>query len=503
MIVENAPPIQDSAEAQLADDIASFYARPHEFVLFAFPWGVKGTPLAQYVGPDPWQREFLETLGREVRQRKFDGKTSVRPIRLAVASGHGIGKSTLVAWLVLWIMSTRPHCQGVVTANSAVQLESKSWASVQKWAKLCLTSHWFTVSGSRIAQVDHPKSWFCTPQTCREERSESFAGQHAANSTSFVIADEASAVPDKIFEVAEGSLTDGESHIYLFGNPTRNTGKLYRACWGSERDRWIHRSIDSRTSSLTNKDLINEWIEQYGIDSDFVKVRVLGLPPSASELQFIGSELIARAQQNTPQALEDEPLIAGFDASGGGAAWNVIRFRRGNDAVSVKPIRLTGEQGTRQVMIALIADLLSETDPKKRIAMMFVDSAFGSPIVERLHTLGHRNVMEVNFGEQSADVHHLNARSNMWFKMRDWLGTGAIDPNDDKLAMDLSGPGYHINKSNKLVLESKQDMQKRGVASPDDGDALCLTWAQTVAPPKKQQEQTFGSLIAGDGAWMT
>jgi len=114
----------------------------------------------------------------------------------------------MTGWLVNWIMSTRPHAQGTVTANTGTQLETKTWAQIAKWTKMSVTAHWFSVSMGRgsmkMVHKEHPASWFCTAQTCREENSEAFAGQHAANSTSFYINDEASAIPEKIWEVQEG-----------------------------------------------------------------------------------------------------------------------------------------------------------------------------------------------------------------------------------------------------------------------------------------------------------
>jgi hypothetical protein len=135
-------------------------------------------------------------------------------------------------------------------------------------------------TGARIYQREHPETWFCSAQSCREENSEAFAGQHAANSSSFYVFDEASAIPDRIFEVAEGGLTDGAPMMFLFGNPTRNTGKFYRTTYGSEQTRWKSRAIDSRTCSLPNQVQIAEWLEDYKEDSDFFRVRVRGLPPS-------------------------------------------------------------------------------------------------------------------------------------------------------------------------------------------------------------------------------
>lgn len=224
-------------DIQIAEVISETYNDPLTFVLLAYPWGEPGE-LAGFKGPDHWQRQFLEDLGAEVRARGFGGIHAVAPIRMATASGHGIGKSTLVAWIVNWIMSTRPHCQGTVTANTYQQLETKTWAAILRWNHLSVTSPWFLTTGTRIYHRDHPSTWFCAAQSCREENSEAFAGQHAATSTSFYLFDEASAIPDQIFDVAEGGLTDGEPMIFLFGNPTRNTGKFYRAAFGSDRNRW-------------------------------------------------------------------------------------------------------------------------------------------------------------------------------------------------------------------------------------------------------------------------
>jgi hypothetical protein len=499
------------AECQeyLTAEVAQYYADPMGFVRAAYPWGKPG-PLEQFAGPDQWQVEVLEEIGAEVLKRDFRGFEPVAPLRESIASGHGIGKSTLVAWLVNWIMSTRPGCQGTVTANTVSQLETKTWPAVDKWTKLCFTRDWFMLGTTSIRSVTDPRNWFCVAQTAREENSEAFAGQHAATSTSFYIFDEASAVPDGIWEVAEGGLTDGEPMFFAFGNPTRSSGKFYRITFGDERERWLHRSIDSRTAARSNKTQIAEWIADYGIDSDFIRVRVLGLPPKASELQYIDFDRIEAARKRTVEVLEDEPLVAGFDVSGGGSAWNVIWFRRGLDARSIPPIRIPGEHGRdRAVLIGIAAEVMRDRTKGKHVAAMFVDSAFGAPIVERLHTLGYDNVHEINFGGPSQDFHMANCRAYMWSKTKDWLLKGAI-PNQEEIARQLGSPGYHINNSNKLVIEAKADMGKRGEPSPDDADALCLTFAQPVAPVAAQEPEDFGAFGGGDfdsglggGGWMS
>ena len=475
--------------AELAEIVEQYYDDPLGFVYDAYPWG-EGD-LAGFDGPDPNQIEFLTALGKEVRERKFDGHTPVAPIRMAETSGHGTGKSALGAWIANWILSTRPWSIGTVTAGTATQLEERTWTAIQRWTRLCITKDWWDVQTAGIyikealcGPSQSPENWKLVAQTCKEENAQSFAGQHAATSTSWYLFDEASTVPDGIYKVAYGGLTDGEPMMFVWGQPERNTGEFNKICFGSLADRWNHRRVDSRSSKFTNKELIAEWERDYGEDSDWFRVRVLGLPPTADELQYIDFVRVKAARSRQVEVLPDEPLICGFDVSGGGAAWNVFRFRRGLDARSFAPIRITGEKGRdRSVLIAKAAEILRAGVNGIAVAAMFVDSAFGSPIVERLHTMNFRNVHEVNFGGDSPDPHCQNYRAYMWMKTKDWLPKGAI-PDDERFAMQLCGPGYHINRSNKLVIESKQEMQKRGLASPDDGDAHCLTFAQEVAPMK-------------------
>src|SRR4029450_13289024 len=258
MIPSSAP-----AEADLVEKIAEFVDDPLGFVMFAYSWRERG-PLEEYDGPDEWQRELLEDIGREVRKRGFDGLNAVLPIRQAISSGHGIGKSTASAWITNWILSTRPHSQGTVTANTFPQLSSKTWPAILKWTRLCITSHWFEPGTQKICAKAAPESWFVTAQTCRRENSEAFHGQHAARSTSWYLFDEASAIPDEIWNAAEGGLTDGEPMIFAWGNPTRNSGKFHRIVFGSERDRWRQKIIDSRIARFTNKTWIEGGIQEYG-----------------------------------------------------------------------------------------------------------------------------------------------------------------------------------------------------------------------------------------------
>jgi hypothetical protein len=473
-----------ASDLELAEFVAEFYGDPLGFVRACYPWGEPGA-LEQEEGPDIWQTEFLTWLGHEVTTRGFDGHTAVDPIRGSVSSGHGIGKSALTAWLIDWIMSTRPYAQGTITSNTRTQLRTKTWARLRWWTKLCLTGHWFAINDDRMFALCDPEGWFAAAQVSNASNSESFAGQHAATSTSFYILDEASAIPDVIYDVMDGGLTDGEAMAFLFGNATRNTGKFHENTFGRGRAYWHPIIVDSRQSKLTNKRLINEWRERHGEDSDFFRVRVRGLPPNASDLQFISLDLVAAAQRRQVQLLGDEPLICGLDLSRGGSDECVFRFRRGPDARSIAPLRVSGEQARDSMrLVTLAADVLTRSfDHGRRVHTMFVDATGGSiggPIADRLRQLGHDNVIDVQFGGESPDPHYANNRAYIWGQMRDWLPRAAID-DSASLETDLTGPGYSHDKHDRVLLESKEDMKERGLDSPDDADALALTFAQQVS----------------------
>jgi hypothetical protein len=276
-------------------------------------------------------------------------------------------------------------------------------------------------------------------------------------------------VPDSTFDVAEGSLTDGKPMIFAFGNATRSQGKFHRATFGDERKRWIARSIDPRNCAFSNKELINEWIADRGEDSDFVRVRVKGIPPRADDSQLIDMDRILAAQRREVAVLGDEPLIAGVDLAWGGDDDDVVRFRCGNDAQSIPPLRIAGEK-TRDssVMVVKFADMLTGTQgpAKKKIHTMFIDSAgISGAVGARLRQLGHKNVIEVNFGADSPDQKYAYMRDFMWSKMKEWLISGAID-KDSQLETDLSAPGYTLDNRVRVKLESKKDIKKRGIDSP-------------------------------------
>lgn len=471
-----------SLDLELEDFVGECYDDPLEYVRRVFPWGQENTPLARYAEPRVWQCEVLEWLGGEIKDRAFDGITPVPPIRGAVSSGHGAGKGALTGMLTNFIMSTRRDAKGTVTANTSTQLDDKTWAAILWWNKLALTGHWFEANTQILYRKGHRESWRVTPQTCAPENSEAFAGQHSERSTSFYMNDEDSNVPDIIHEVQEGGLAKGEPMYFLWGNPTRRSGAFYDAVFGNKRHRWKSWIIDTRTVEGHNASLIAEYAEDYGEDSDFFRVRVEGLPPNASDAQFIDAQRVLDAQKRQVVVLPDEPLVAGCDLAWGGSDFNVIRFRRGRDGRSIPAIRIPGKlTADPGVLTNRLADVLTSEYDGHKVAMLFLDSAgIAGPIAARLRQLGHQNVTEVNFGADSPNAKRRYYRDHMYAEAKEWLATGAIDKSP-RLEADLQTPGLRPDRLQRIWLESKEDVKKRlDGKSTDEGDAFALTFAAPV-----------------------
>ncbi len=478
-------------DVELARYVAQFKYDPLGYCLVAFPWRKKGTQLENHDGPCPCQRKLLKALGDAMQERSFDGHTACKPIRIACSSGHGIGKSAFFGMVADWIRVCWPYSQGSATANTFTQLSTKTWANIKKWLSMSICAHWFVATTEKIYHPMDPDSWFLSTQSSSEENSEAFAGQHAQNSISYYINDECSGIPDKIFEVQEGGLTDGCPIQFAFGNPTKPTGKFARIMSGSERG-WITIRIDSRECPFTNKDQIQEWIDEYGIDSDFIRVRVLGLPPRSATAQFISDDLIAEAQKRPLVGnFPDEPLIAGVDFAWGGEDNNVIRFRRGLDARSIQPIKIPGEFTRKpEVMVTKLAEVFTKDfGGGLKVAHMFMDSAgIAGPVAIRLRQLGFSNLTEVNFNAHSVNPKYKNVRAQMYGDTKDWLiGGGCIDKSP-QLTEDLRA--QEVAKHVPMLLVPKEILAKpeKLGRSPDESDSLVLTF---YMPVKSKQVREF------------
>lgn len=469
-------------EEQLTLAIAQFARDPLGFVLFAFPWGEPGE--LEHAYPYDWQLEMLESIRDELNYNHETSITDV--INQATSSGHGVGKSAIVAWLLIWGMSTCVDCRGVVTANTENQLRTKTWPELAVWHRRAINKHWFHHKATAYFSTDpkHERTWRIDMIPWSEENTEAFAGLHNKFRRIILIFDEASAIADKIWEVSEGALTDEDTEILwaVFGNPTRNSGRFFD-CFGRYSHRWESRRVDSRTVPGTNKKQIQRWLEDYGEDSDFFRVRVRGLHPRASDKQFIPTDYVFKAMNtSTPYAGPDDPLIMGIDLARGGRANNVIRYRRGMDARSIPPVRIPGyETRDTSMLISKISDLAMHPDPAMRPDAINVDgTGVGGPLIDRLRQLVSVPINEVQFQWKANDRKYGNFRTEMYAKLRDLIRYGLALDNDADLERQLTSIEYGHNKQDQLVLESKDDLEARIGVSVDDSDALALTAAFSI-----------------------
>lgn len=473
---------QIDEEKQLRMDMGDMSGDPWAFVMYSFPWG--SGDLANRT-PELWQEKLLK--------RVRDGLITYNDAILeAVASGHGIGKSALVAWMILWALSTYEQTRGIVTANTQLQLTTKTWPELAKWHNLFIARHWFTVTATAIFSTEqrYEKTWRidAVPWSRNKEmQTEAFAGLHNHGKRIIIIFDEASAIADKIFEVTEGALTDKETEIIwcCFGNPTRNVGRFH-ASFHRLRHRWHTEQIDSRSVTLSNKEQLQKWVDDYGIDSDFVKVRVLGQFPMASDLQFISNALVepARGKHLTLDKYNFAPVILSCDPAWTGGDEIVIYKRQGLASSLLAKFPKNDDDG------AIAAHLARFEDDFKADAV-FIDIGYGTGIYSFGKQMKRKWTL-VSFAAQSSDPGYLNKRAQMWGDMKQWLKDGGALPDDEQTCAEITWPEGVPRLDGKIVLESKEDMRARGLGSPNRADALALTFAY---PVKKHDT----SILSKDG----
>ena len=456
---------------ELVRDIGGFTHDPFGFVMYAFEWGVGD--LEEFDGPDVWQREVLERMGEKLRAGGELGGI----IQEAISSGHGIGKSGLVAWIILWAMSTMADTKGVVTANTETQLKTKTWAELAKWYRMCVTKEWFTLTATALFSSDKEfeKTWRFDMIPWSEKNPEAFAGMHNRGKRILLIFDEASSIDNLIWEVSEGALTDTETEIIwlAFGNPTKNTGR-FRECFGVYKHRWHTSKIDSRTAKMTNKDKLQEWIDDYGEDSDFVRVRVRGEFPRAGTAQFIGNDIVDDAVDREIEVPFGASKLMGVDVARFGEDQTVITRLHGRKLEEIHAFR-----GLDTMEVASkVAEFMNIYRPDA----VFVDEVgIGAGVVDRLKQLGFDIIPVTSSNKADDERQYFNKRAEMWGRMKEWL-KGADIPNSSSLKDDLTGIEYGYDAKMRLQLEKKSDMKKRGLSSPDEADAIALCFAYDTPP---------------------
>lgn len=441
-----------------------------------FNWDEKD--LRGATGPRTWQAEILDEIGQHLRAKE----TRHTPLMIAVASGHDIGKSALVGMITKWALSTCEDCRVIITANTGNQLANKTQPEVAKWFRNAEDSALWDVRITRIDTRDsaHKATWRADFETWSENNTEAFQGLHNTRKRIVLIFDEASGIPKPIWDAAAGVLLDEETEIIwlVFGNPTKNTGD-FRECFGAQKHRWRTRQIDSRTVEGTNKEQIQKWIDDYGEDSDFVRVRVRGEFPRAGSSQFIASDVVAAARRYKAQVTSGLPKILSVDVARFGDDQTVIGTRQGRKAVILAKYR-----GLDNVEVAeRVVEFIEREKPS---ATVVDGDGLGAGVIDHLNFRGHK-VFEFHGGGTPNDpLAYFNRRAQAWGEMRDWLMAGAEIPDDPELEADLTGPEYGFSNRQQIQLERKEDMKKRGLSSPDCGDMLAMTFAIKVLAQQKQ-----------------
>jgi phage terminase large subunit len=408
--------------------------------------------------PDVWQLELLQALDR--------GET-----RISIRSGHGIGKSTAISWVMLWFLLTRYPVKVVVTAPTASQLYDALWSELRATVNK-LPEAWralLDVQADHITLRSRPDEAFISARTSRAENPDSLQGIHSKNV--MLVADEAAGIPEQVFEAAGGSMSTPGAITILAGNPTRTTGFFWRTHM-LESHRWWCKRVSCLDSPRVDPAYAVEMAERYGLDSNRYRVRVLGEFPLAEGDTMIPAGIVSDAMARPPEHDENAPEIWGVDCARFGEDSSVLIKRKGNAVI--EPARRFNGLDTMQ----LSGIIHAETKHRLPAAIVVDSIGIGAGVADRLRELG-LPVVDVNVAESSGSSEKfVRLRDELWQAARDWLATNnASLPYDEQLRADLCGPKYSFDSSGRLKVESKDAMRSRGVPSPDAADALCLSLA--------------------------
>tara|TARA_R110000751_G_C13760166_1_gene479177 strand:+ start:50 stop:1582 length:1533 start_codon:yes stop_codon:yes gene_type:complete len=476
-------------EQQLIAKLLAFRDDPLSFVLYAFPWGQPNTPLANHVGPRQWQLDALNQMREHLlaNNRKLELDQIPELLKLARASGRGIGKSAFLAWIALWLFSCLPSSTVIVSANTEQQLKSTTFPEIRKWATMSINKRWFEhnvmslypaewlVTALKETTGYDDAYWYIQAKLWSEENPNAFAGPHSQMGMA-VLFDEASGIPGDIWPVAQGYFTDKTTHrIWIaISNPRNPSGEFFE-CFHGNRDQWNHATIDGRDVNENDHGVYDSIIRQYGPDSDQARVEVYGQFPRQGDDNFIARGEVEDAVERELIPDNGAPLLMGVDPARMGRDKAVIRFRQGRDARSIQPqvfAKCTTEQ---------MAEHCSTAIEKYKPDHVFIEAdGIGGPVCELLSNAGYR-IIEVQAGGAAQDktVFYLH-RTELWGRMRDWIPTGCL-PSEGELVDDLCAMRYSVNLKGQLALWPKEKMRKEGFASPDYADALAMTFSKNVS----------------------
>jgi hypothetical protein len=454
---------------KVVEEVFKTHDDPLKFVRQAYPWREAGTILENRV-IEKWQEELLWKLGEEIYKKEQKDKDNY-VIRGAVKSGQGIGKTTTLSWIIHWFMSTRENPQIIVTANTENQLKNVIWRELAKWHKLAFNKEWFEWTATSFYLKESPESWKAVAIPYNESRPEAFQGVHANDV--LIIFDEASGVPEIIWDVVEGTIKTGRCIFLAFSNPTQNRGS-FREAFGKYTHRWINVTVDSREVSFTNKEEIEQDIADYGEDSDYIRVRIKGEFPRSGASQFIPSDVIEKCLDYEELFYHDFNVIIGVDVARDGDDESVIYIRQGRKIHGSKYFRgLHGKE--LAVEVVKIAKKFNSTT-------ILVDGiGVGASPLDFLRHFGYEPI-DVQSGTVADDkIKYFNKRAEMYGKLLNAMYEGLDIPKKDSILLkeQLESITYRPGEI-KVKLDRKIDIKAKGFSSPDRADALALTFAYDV-----------------------
>ena len=417
------------------------------------------------VEPDEWQASLLQAIADNKR-------------RISVRSGHGVGKSTAASWAMLWYLLTRYPVKVVVTAPTSSQLFDALFAEIKRWVKEMppALSELLEVKSDRIELRPSPTEAFISARTSRAEQPEALQGIHSDNV--MLVADEASGVPEAVFEAAAGSMSGHNALTILLGNPVRSSGYFFET-HNRLKDEWFTLHVNCEKTKRVSDEFVREMAMKYGEESNAYRVRVLGEFPLSDDDTMIPFSVVEQAMNRDIEVDEFAPMTYGVDVARFGSDKSALAKKKGNVIVEVKKwsgldlMQLTG---------AIKAEYDTEEFQDRPLSIYIDSIGLGSGVVDRLREMGLPAV-GINVSESPAmKTTYVNLRAELWGKMKNWLEQrNCTLPKDDDLLAEITAPRYSFNSSGKLKIESKEEMKKRGLASPDLADACILTLAGDAA----------------------
>lgn len=417
--------------------------------------------------PDQWQVEMLTAIAEGKRQ-------------ISVRSGHGVGKSSGASWAMLWFVTTRYPVKVVVTAPTSAQLFDALFAELKTNLRKLpeAVQGLFNPKQERIELVADPEGAFISARTARAESPEALQGVHSENV--LLVADEASGVPEAVFEAAIGSMSGQHATTLLLGNPTRTSGFFFDSHHKNRGD-WHTIHVSCLDSRLVSPAFVQQVARTYGEDSNAYRVRVLGEFPRADDDTVISLELAEGARDRDVQPVRSSPMIWGVDVARFGDDATALAKRRGN--AQVGKVRTWKKLDLMQTVGVIKAEW-DETPVADRPVEILVDSiGLGAGVVDRLREL-QLPVRGVNVSESPAlKGAYGNLRSELWFLARAWFERRDCKLEDDEaLIADLVSVKYlPPDSTGKIRVESKEATKKRLRRSPDVADAFLLTFAADAA----------------------